>query len=592
MQKRFQLRFKRQLRKSQRQVEGLSNQAEVNIDKLLFKRFARLTAVRRFVIGWLLLFTLLIGGLFIQILLLGNYFQTLKTVPGGIYKQGVLGQFTNVNPLFANSSADLTVSHLLFSGLLKNDPNGQLTGDLAKSYSVDAKGLVYTVNLKPNLTWHDGQKLTSADVLFTYKTIQNPDAHSPLQSSWRDIAITAPNPQTVVFTLPGPLASFAYNLTNGIIPQHALATVPVADLRSNDFNTVKPIGSGPFMWQAIQVSGTDKRNAQEQIALVPFAKYSAGKPKLDEFIVQIYASADELQNAFASNQLTAAVGLNEVPKNLKRDTNVQKHNVLLKAETMVFFKTSSGVLADKAVRQALVQSADVPKITDKLGYPTHLVREPLLNGQLGYDKAYGQPKFNLSAAKKALDADGWVVGSDGIRHKDKKPLMFSLSAADNPEYRAVTSQLKQQWQELGVKLQVQLQQPNDFRSTVTYHTYDALLNGISVGVDPDVFVYWDGSQADIRSSNRLNFSEYKNPAADSALEAGRTRLKPEVRAFKYRAFLQAWQQDAPALGLYQPRLLYLTHGAVGGLDDTSVTSTTDIFNNVQNWEIRQARVTN
>ena len=145
---------------------------------------------------------------------------------------------------------------------------------------------------------------------------------------------------------------------------------------------------------------------------------------------------------------------------------------------------------------------------------------------------------------------------------------------------------------LGVKLDVQLQDSSDFQSTINYHSYDAVLNGISIGVDPDVFVYWDSSQADPRSSHRLNLSEYKNGTADSALESGRTRIDPGLRVIKYKPFLQEWQKDAPAIGLYQPRLLYLTNGPVAGLSENPITSPTDRFINVQNWQIREAKVTN
>ncbi|HXE10117.1 MAG TPA: hypothetical protein VN554_01700, partial [Verrucomicrobiae bacterium] len=130
-----------------------------------------------------------------------------------------------------------------------------------------------------------------------------------------------------------------------------------------------------------------------------------------------------------------------------------------------------------------------------------------------------------------------------------------------------------------------------FQSTLTSHGYDAVLNGIAIGVDPDVFVYWDSSQADVRASHRLNLSEYKSPTADTALEAGRTRIDPALRVIKYKPFLQSWQQDAPAVGLYQPRLLYLTNGPVAGLSDSAISTPTDRFINVQNWEIRQAKVT-
>jgi peptide/nickel transport system substrate-binding protein len=573
-------------------IGGLGTHAEEGIDEHFIKRLERLSRVRRFVAGWVGLLTLLIIGLVVQLLALSGYYQSVRPVPGGIYNEGVQGRFTNANPLFATGDANATVSRLLFAGLMSYDEQGRLHGDLASGYEVSEHGTVYTVHLRPHLTWQDGRPLTSRDVTFTYKLIQNPDVQSPLQSSWQGIDITAPDSRTVVFTLPDALASFPYNLTTGIVPEHLLSKIPPVDMRSADFNTVNPVGAGPFAWQAVEVNNSsDPDHVSEQIALTPFDGYHAGKPKLQKFVVQAFASQDQLIKAFKSQQLTAVEGLDRVPPALKNDKSVVQHSLRLRAATMVFFKTSSGVLSESQVRQALVRATDVNKIIRHLGYTTREVKEPLLMGQLGYDPTFAQLPFDPKAAATLLNADGWRPGDGGYLYKDGNPLAFTLTAADTPENRMVTGMLKQQWRAVGVKLGVRLQSADDFNGTLSDHDYDAVLDGISIGVDPDVFVYWDSSQTDVRS-NRLNLSEYKNPAADTALEAGRTRLDPELRIIKYRPFLQAWQQDAPAVGLYQPRLLYLTNGTVAGLNDAPITKPTDRLANVQNWEIRQAKVTN
>jgi peptide/nickel transport system substrate-binding protein len=585
------LRFRRRLRKSQRQVEDLGVQAEQNLEQHFFQRFQRLLPVRRFVIGWTLLLLLLIGTLVGQNLMLSGYYQTLRPVPGGIYTEGVLGSFTNANPIYATSDADTTVSKLLFASLLTYDEHNQLVGDLASDYQADARGTTYTVHLKPNLRWHDGTPLNSADVAYTYRMIQNPDAQSPLQASWQGITMATPDQRTIVFTLPNSLAAFPHNLTTGIVPEHLLAKIPPAELRSSDFNTTRPVGAGPFQWNGIQVAGHEPSEAEEQITLRQFPSYRGGPPKLQEFIVHVYASQKQLVDAFRSKQLTAVEGLTELPAKVKK-SSVQVHDLPLTAANMVFFKNSEGVLADKQVRLALVQGTDTMAIIRRLSYPTRAVHEPLLTGQLGYDPALKQAGYDIAAAKKTLDDGGWVVGKDGIRSKGGQMLTFALSAADTPEARFVTHELEKQWRAIGVKLQVQLQEPHDFQTTLAYHTYDAILYGISVGADPDVFVYWDSSQADIRSASRLNLSEYKSQTADTALESGRTRTNPVVRAVKYKAFLQAWQQDNPALGLYQPRLLYLTHGNVAGLSGHAINTAADRLDNVANWQIRQAKVTN
>jgi peptide/nickel transport system substrate-binding protein len=587
----FRLRFRRRIRKGQQQVEDIGAQAEEHIERHLFGRFGRLAPVRRFVFGWLLLIGILIAGLIGQNIFLSGYYQTLAAVPGGIYNEGILGTFTTANPLYATSDVDSSVSHLIFAGLFKYNEQNLLVGDLATDYTVDAKGIVYTVHLKPNLTWQDGKPLTSKDVVYTYRTIQNPDAQSPLQSAWQGINITALDSRTITFTLPGPLASFPYNMTNGIIPEHLLASTGVSDLRSVEFNTSKPVGAGPFKWKSIQVNGSNPATAQEQIELLPFDNYQGGKPKLQEFNILATASEKYLVNALNSKQITGLEGLNEVSKDLKNNSSIQDHNMILTAATMVFFKTSSGILADAKVRQALVQSANAPNIVDHLGYATHAVREPLLMGQLAYQPSLQQPGYDLNAAKTLLSADGWNVGAKGIRFKDGKPLHFNLTVADTPEYRMVVKQLQNSWSKAGVSITPIYLGPADLKSAVSQHDYESVLYGISIGVDPDVYVYWDSSQADIRSANRLNLSEYKNATADASLEAGRTRLIQAIRVIKYKPFLQVWQQDNPALGLYQPRFLYLTNGTVSGLSDHTLNTPTDRYSNVQNWEVRQAKVT-
>lgn len=587
----FKLRFRRQVRKSQRQVEDLGYQAEQTIDKHLLRRFDRLLLVRRFVLAWVGLFVLLIGCSIWQLAHLSAYYQTLQPVPGGIYSEGLQGTFTNANPLFASSPVDNTVSRLVFAGLFTYDEHNNLVGELAKDYVVDAKGTTYTVHLRPNLTWHDGKPLTSADVLFTYQVIQNPDTGSPLNGSWQGIGIKAPDEHTIVFSLPNVLASFPYNMTNGIVPAHILGKVPATDLRSQDFNTQKPVGAGPFSWLAVQVNGSGPTDAQEQIGLVPFERYVGGTPKLKEFIVRAYANQDQLIKDFKDGQLNAVAGLEKTPEDIKAQAGVERHNFLLTAGTYVFFKTSSGIFSDVKVRQALVRAADPAAIVSSLSFPTRRVKGPILQGQLGYDKTLVQPTGKVDEAKALLDQAGWKAGKDGMRAKNGQKLSFTLTAANNTENQKVAAELRRQWKAVGAEIEVDLQPVDVFSGSVKNHEYDALLNGITIGVDPDVFVYWDSSQNNALSAN-LNLSEYKSGMADTALEAGRTRLDPAIRVLKYKTFLQAWQQDAPALGLYQPRFLYITRDRVYGLKDHALNSEADRFSNVHNWMIRTAKVTN
>lgn len=584
---RLKLRFRRDFRVRRRQVEGLGQQAEKQFEQNFIRRLGRLVAVRRFVGTWLLVFVVLGGAVVIQTRALSGYYQRLEPVPGGIYSEGIVGEYTNANPLYASGQVDDAISHLIFSSLFTYNDANQLVGDLASSWSVNSNGEIYTIHLRPHVLWQDGQPLTASDVVFTYHAIQSPDAESPLYDSWQNVSVTAPNPETVVFTLPNPLSSFPYSLTTGIIPQHILGSIPMNQLRSIDFNTTQPVGSGPFAMQAIQVNGDTPETRGEEIELKPFDKYIGGTPKLGNFIVHAFSSENAMKASFKQDNINAMVGLSALPADLAKDRGIYQYSMPLTAANMVFFKTSSGILGDTKVRQALVYGANTPAIIHKLGYTTNPVNEPLLVGQLAYNATYAQPAYNMNQASSLLSGDGWGPGKGGILYKNGQPLTFGLYAQDNSEDRIVTAMLQRQWRQIGVDVKIYLEQSVDMQQTIATHSYDALLYGISIGNDPDVFVYWDSTQNDVRSV-RLNFSEYASAAADASLEAGRTRTDPLLRAIKYESFLQAWQQDVPALGLYQQRFLYVTRGKVFGLAVHTLTVDTDRYDNVQNWMIRQS----
>ena len=584
-------RLGRKLRRRRTDATVLSRQADQQIEKLLIRRFEHLSSVRRFVSLWILLFLVLtLAGVY-QIRALSNYYQSLQPVPGGLYTEGLIGNFTDANPLYASGAADTAVSRLVFSGLFKYNTSNQLVGDLAKSYSLSDDQKRYTVHLKQGLSWHDGQPFTADDVVFTYKTIQNIEAQSPLYSSYQGIRVSKVNNYTVNFDLPDPLSDFPESLVNGIIPYHLLKDVPAPQLRSAPFNTT-PVGTGPFEWKFIEVTGNSSDSREQRISLAAFNGYQAGPPKLDGFNIITFSGQDQMVAAFKQKQIGAMSGLVNEPDELLADKSVQVYSTPLTTEVMAFFNNSQPIFSDASVRRALVEGVDRRQINNLFEQPVQLADSPLLKGQLGYDPSLVEPAYNLGDANQLLDQAGWARGSDGTRSKNGQSLAFTLSAQDTPDYTKVAQFLQSQWDKLGVKVKIQYFDLEDLQtSVISNHDYDALLYGINIGVDPDVFAYWDSSQASITSQGHLNLSEYKSSVADQAIEAGRTRSDPAIRAVKYKAFLTQWTKDLPALVLYQPNYIYITRGAVFNYERKSANAGVDRYYNVNNWEVRQKRQT-
>jgi len=581
------LRWRRKFRRKQRLIEDIGSTTEENLDRHFFRRLGRLYDVRRFIASWIVLVILLITATVIQTRALGDYYLQTVPIAGGIYSEGLIGGYTNANPIYASSEVDATVSRLMFSGLLGYDEKNSLTGDLAESWSVDETGKKYTIVLRTGLVWQDDTPLTSADVVFTYKTIQNPDARSPYFSSWQGVKVEAVTERVVTFELPSILASFPYSLTIGIIPKHKLATILPGELRGSLFNTVEPVGSGPFAWKGVEVYGDTAADREQRIALRANDTYHKGKPKLSEFIVRAYVEENNLITSFNKGELNGVAGSLSTPL---IGENSKIHNLALTGAVMVFFRTDQPILQDARVRRALTEATNQKEIIRQLSDVNSQVDGPLLPEHIGYNAGVTQYGFDVEKSKALLDEAGWKADpSTGMRSKDGNPLVIQLNTLSSAEYAAVANILQKQWRAVGVDLSVKSLTQRDLQTTIEDRSYDALVYGIVMGQDPDQFAYWHSTQADVRSQRRLNFSNYNNKTVDSALEAGRTRIDPSLRAAKYLPFLQTWREDAPAVALYRPRFTYTSYGNLYNFDQVSINSPTDRFNSVQNWMIRTDR---
>lgn len=584
---RLKLRARRRIRKQKRQVEDITVLADDSLDKHFFKRFGRLYNVRRFVSAWTVLLLFIGFGAVWQVRGLDGYYLELAPVSGGTYREGMIGTFTTSNPLFAVASADIAVSKLVFNGLFRLSPAGVLEPDLATDYKISEDGLSYQVKLRDDVYWHDKTKFTADDVVFTYNSIKNLEVKSPLQASWADVEVTSDGPYSVIFTLPNILSSFHLSLTNGIAPKHLLESIAPADLRSASFNTVNPVGTGPFKYVSVEVLGENIEDKREKITLETNDSFYRTPAKIDGVTIRTYRDEEKMLEAFDKKEIASMVGLQTVSDTVLEDEEVKTLSTPLSSQVLVFLNTTSPVLSEVGVRQALLRATDTNKLRQSIDYQLVESDSPFLKSHFTYRPDKVQAPTDIVEAERLLDAAGWLKNENGERVKNGQPLLIRLTSQSLTEYATVVRGLQEQWGALGIKVDAVLQPEEDVQSgAIARHDYDVLLYGISLGPDPDLFAFWHSSQADPRLKTRLNLSEYKSGVADSALEAGRTRLDPELRKVKYVPFLDAWLADVPAIALYQPRFLFVTRGTLEGYTTGEFLSPTDRFYSITDWRIR------
>ncbi|NIP23648.1 MAG: peptide ABC transporter substrate-binding protein, partial [Phycisphaerae bacterium] len=140
------------------------------------------------------------------------------------------------------------LADLIFDGLTHYDENGRLTPSLAESWSFSEDGRVVSFNLRPDVTWHDGEPFTAEDVAFSYGLLQETDfpADERVKMLWESVTISVTGQLSVEFQLPQPFAPFLDATTQGILPAHLLAGTSPDALMEASFNRM-PVGTGPFL---------------------------------------------------------------------------------------------------------------------------------------------------------------------------------------------------------------------------------------------------------------------------------------------------------------------------------------------------------
>jgi peptide/nickel transport system substrate-binding protein len=588
--RRARLKARRIFRRQKRQAENVVAVADENVERLFLKRLHRLFAVKRFVFFWIVFVVFLGFSSVWQLQALDKFYLTSRPTAGGVYREGILGSFNNANPLFVSSPVDASVSELLFSGLFKQAPNGDLKPELALDVIIDETGRQYDVTLRDDVLWHDGARFSADDVVFTYQTIQNPNVKSSIRNNWVGVTVEKVDEFQVRFLLPSALSSFQYSLVNGIVPKHVLSEIDPEDLRSSNFNTVEPVGTGPFKMRRLEVLGNDLETRRERIALQQNPTYFKGKVALDGIVVQSYRSEEAMVQDFQEQSIQAMVGLNSVPDFIAEDENIRLLEAPLTSAVMVFFNTSTPILQDVAVRKALVRATDVEAVRGSLGFEAIAVDSPFLKNHFAYNPENVQFPYDPLVAQQELEAAGWVLNENGVRVKDGVELRIRLVSQSLSEYASIAQRLQRDWGLVGVQVEAVLQPEQDIQlNAISRHDYDALLYGIAIGYDPDVFAFWHSSQAPVTAQSRLNLSEFSNAIADEALEAGRTRIDEELRRVKYDPFLSVWRDEAPAIGLYQPRFVMVVRGTLDGFEGGQFTRAVNRFYAVENWKVRNSQ---
>lgn len=594
---------RKKLSKRVKKAEGATMR---HAHKFIVGRLDNMRDVRRHILGWLLLVGAMIAIVGIQLMWFQQSYRTTTAASGGTYAEASLGPIDTLNPLYAATNAEIAAGHLLFSSLYTYDESGHLRSDLAENVQMDATGTVYTVKIRPDAVWHDGNRVHANDVAFTVNLIKSPSARSPLRGIWQDVMVKALDDTTVQFQLPASYAAFSHALTFAILPEHILGKVEPGAIRENVFSR-SPVGSGPFSFRLLQNVGT---TAHRAVHMSAFEDYYKGTPLINRFEVHAFSEQGDIVKAIKTGQVNAAADLSSA--NLTQ-IDIKKYNIVsrpVNAGVYALLNVDSPVLKEKVIRQALQLATDTQAIRKglevkipSLDKPKDRSQDrtlakpaldlPFVRGQLTGTDIPTRPAYNIVKAGELLDSAGWkMVGS--VRKNDAgQVLTLNIATTKNAGYEKSLEILVGQWRQLGITINTNVVDTNDPSSNFVQNvlqprSYDVLLYELGIGADPDVYAYWHSSQA---NQNARNFSNYKNETSDAALASARARVEADLRNVKYIAFAKQWLDDVPAIGLYQSVAEYVASDKAQAIKpDTTLVSSNDRYANILYWSVNQESV--
>ena len=510
-----------------------------------------------------------------------------EPIPGGIYSEALIGSLGRLNPILDSfNSVDSDVDRLIFSSLVKFDSRGLPHGDLAESWGISQDGKVYNFSINPNAVWHDGQPVTSDDIIFTANWLSNDELPVPkdIRTFWKQVEMKALNDKTLQIRLPEPFSPFLDFLTFGIIPKHLLDGLSPSQLMDAPFN-IQPIGSGPFRFRGLNI----ENGKITGVVLDAFQDYYQRKPFIDQFVIRYYP---DVATALAALEKGEAMGISQVtpeflPQALK-EVGLNLYTGRLPRLSLIYLNLDNPKMPyfqDQIVRRALMMSINRRWMIDHLmGGQGIIADSPIFPENWAYYEGIESIEYSPETAISLLRKAGYTFPSEGgqVRAKDGVPLSFELVFPEGELYSAIAEQVRKDWERLGVQATLKAVPYNELLDKyLEPRTYEAALVQLDFtrSPDPDPYPFWHQSQI----NGGQNYAQWDDRQVSEYLEQARVLDDYFERVKRYRNFQVRFASELPALLLFYPVYTYGVNEQVRGVSIGPIYDPSDRFSNVTSW---------
>ncbi len=569
MKKSLKKRGQKFLVKFSRATDRASEESKEHIKENFIGRLSHVRNIRLLVLEWGLLVFALIMLAVTQALWFGDSYTEDSFGSGGTYMEATVGDVNSLNPLFATTNSEKVLSRLMFATISTVDFSGHPGLGLAESIVPSENGKVWTMKLRENLKWSDGEPITNADVIFTIELIKNSAVNSVYNSNLANVKVSETENGEIVFTLSSAYADFISALNIPILPKHKLENVDPKTLIEDNFSNA-PVTSGAFTFNAMQTTST---TTEKVYYLSANQYYYKGISLLNSFAVHTYKDKDAVISALNTGSITATAELTGADKDKVLSKQFIEKDSSINSGCYIFFNTTNESIKNVEMRSAIRRGINLEKLR-AVAPNTIPLNYPLLESQITLSSYPEIPSENYDEAKaKIAELKG-----------DTNPKL-EIATINYGFLPDVATELTNELQDLGFETNLSIYEENqDFiNNVISKRAYDILVYEIELGADPDLLPYYHSSQA---SSTGLNLSNYRNSLMDDLLLGARDTLDETLRAKKYESFLKYWVSNVPAIGLYQPNLTYFYNRNVKTFgNNVKLVTALDRFTDITDWAV-------
>ena len=487
-----------------------------------------------------------------------NTIQETQTTESTLYIG--ISDFDNINPLITKNKDIISLSTILYEPLLKITDDYGIECRLAEEWS-KTDNTTYLVKLRDDLKWEDGSSVTGSDVKFTIEKLK--DGKSVYTDNVKNIkSVEIIDGNTIRIELNEEEPFFEYNLIFPIVSS--------VQFQEEDFykSRLAPISTGMYKVTAATAESMELSKNDN------WYNIANSDLKIDKVVINFFDTMGDAFNSFKIGNIdfvcTSITNVEDYIGTIGFVTNEYKGREL----DFVSINCEEGVLADKAVRQAINYAIDKNKINSSVFSNNYYVSSfPLDYGSYLYSKD-SSSSYDKDKAEEVLEDAGWEYRYGYWRKTENyttQYLNLNLVVDRSNETRVEVAELiEEQLEDIGINVYVNQVSNSRYKDYLENKNYDMIITGVNNGYSPDLsYFFGEGNIANYTNEEMTSLlSEVTNISDRSTLQE------------KYNRIIEIYEDEVPYICLYRNKNKVVSSIRVtGNISPNNYT----VYNNFDTW---------